>query len=225
MSEQQPPGGQVPPSGQQSYADAKAQAKAAKAYAKASRPWYRKKRWWFLAVVVLIVIIAVASSNGGGDSGPQVGGGTGDTGGDGKPASQEHPVAIGQSVALAGTQYTVTRARKQASVGDQYSSQKAGGIYVVVSLKIENKKDETKTFTDEAAKLVGGNGKTYSTDTDGSIAAAGNDQPLIFEDMQPDVPKAGVLVFDVPPSATKGALLKVSDLFGAGDAYIDLGLR
>lgn len=79
MSEQQPPGGQVPPSGQQSYADAKAQAKAAKAYAKASRPWYRKKRWWFLAVVVLIVIIAVASSNGGDDSATTTGGTSGAT--------------------------------------------------------------------------------------------------------------------------------------------------
>lgn len=221
MSDQQPPSQQPPrPGGPQSYADAKAQAKAAKAYAKANRPWYRKKRWWFLAVVVVIVIIIIASNSGGDDGGTQ----GGDTASDSKPGSQDHPAAIGQAVTLAGTQYTVMKATKQASVGGEYASQKAGGIYVVVTLKIENKKDETKTFAQDAAKLVGGNGKTYSTDTDGTIAAAGNDQPLIYVDMQPDVPKTGVLVFDVPPTATKGALLKVSDLFGAGDAYVDLGL-
>lgn len=43
----------------------KADAKAAKAYAKASRPWYKKKRYWLLGFVLLIVIISAAS--GGGD--------------------------------------------------------------------------------------------------------------------------------------------------------------
>lgn len=43
----------------------KADAKAAKAYAKASRPWYKKKRWW-TAIIVLIIIIAAAAGSGGG---------------------------------------------------------------------------------------------------------------------------------------------------------------
>ena len=44
----------------------RADAKAAKAYAKASRPWYKKKRWWAVGAIVLIIIISAAS--GGGDS-------------------------------------------------------------------------------------------------------------------------------------------------------------
>jgi hypothetical protein len=44
--------------------DARAQAKAAKAYAKAQRPFYKKKRWWLLGVIVLIVIISIAASAG-----------------------------------------------------------------------------------------------------------------------------------------------------------------
>ncbi len=44
---------------------AKAEAKAAQAYAKASRPWFKKKRWWAAGVV----LVAVAASMGsGGDS-------------------------------------------------------------------------------------------------------------------------------------------------------------
>jgi len=44
----------------------KADAKAAKAYAKASRPWFKKKRYWLLAFVLLIVVISAASGGGGG---------------------------------------------------------------------------------------------------------------------------------------------------------------
>ena len=47
--------------------DARARAKADKAYAKARRPWYKKKRFILpLALLVLIVIIIVATTAGGG---------------------------------------------------------------------------------------------------------------------------------------------------------------
>lgn len=42
--------------------DAKAQAKADKAYAKATRPWYQKKRFWLLGIIVLIAIFSLATS-------------------------------------------------------------------------------------------------------------------------------------------------------------------
>ncbi|MGY1719290.1 hypothetical protein ACI8AG_09610 [Blastococcus sp. SYSU DS0552] len=43
---------------------AKAQAKADKAYRKASRPWYKKKRFILLAVIALIILIVIATSGG-----------------------------------------------------------------------------------------------------------------------------------------------------------------
>ena len=50
---------------------AQVEAKAAKARAKALRPWYRKKRFWLLGLVVLIVIISVASNSGKKSATPQ----------------------------------------------------------------------------------------------------------------------------------------------------------
>ena len=45
-------------------AEARARARAEKAYRKASRPWYKKKRWILtLAVIVLIIIISVSVSS------------------------------------------------------------------------------------------------------------------------------------------------------------------
>lgn len=67
-----PPPGQPPYGGYQGSGNPKADAKAAKAYAKASRPFYAKKRFWLLGVVALIVIVAVASSGGSKDDDKKV---------------------------------------------------------------------------------------------------------------------------------------------------------
>ncbi|HVX54704.1 DUF4352 domain-containing protein [Nocardioides sp.] len=209
----------------------KAAAKAAKAYAKASRPWYRKKRWWLLAAVVVIVIIVVATNNGGSDGPKKVdtagsastsGSKSGSsTGGSDTAGTEKNPIKVGETVELAGTRYTVKKVDTTSQVGGDFGA-KADGKFVVVTLTIENMKNETKTFSESAAKLVATDGTQYSTDDDGSIFA---DNSLILADMQPQLPKTGVLVFDVPPSKLAGAKLKVSDLFGKGDAYVDLGLK
>jgi hypothetical protein len=44
---------------------AKAEAQAAKARAKAMRPWYAKKRLWLAAAVIVVIAVAIASSGGG----------------------------------------------------------------------------------------------------------------------------------------------------------------
>lgn len=41
--------------------DAKARAKADKAYRKASRPWFKKKRFWALGLLALLIIMAALS--------------------------------------------------------------------------------------------------------------------------------------------------------------------
>lgn len=54
-----------------SVRDAKAEAKAAKAYSKAMRPWYKKKRWILsLGLILLIGIASVGSSSEDGTSPP-----------------------------------------------------------------------------------------------------------------------------------------------------------
>jgi hypothetical protein len=66
MSEQNPGQGSMT-----TYAtprDAKAQAKAEKAYRKASRPWFKKKRFWALGAILLLVLIS-ALTGGGDDTG------------------------------------------------------------------------------------------------------------------------------------------------------------
>jgi hypothetical protein len=49
--------------------DAKANAVAAQARARALRPWYKKKRFWLLGIVAIIVIVNIANSNKSGSGG------------------------------------------------------------------------------------------------------------------------------------------------------------
>lgn len=70
MSEQIPPqapeqGWGPPTGGGYQGGDPKAQAKAEKAYRKATRPWYKKKRFILLGLIVLLIILVAATSGGG----------------------------------------------------------------------------------------------------------------------------------------------------------------
>jgi hypothetical protein len=212
----------------------KADHKAAKAYAKATRPWYKKKRW-ILAIVVVVIIVAIAAGGGSSDDSPEKVSGESSTStdagakdsdkkdsGDDKAGTKGNPIKVGETVKLKGTQYTVESAKTSDTIGGEYTEEKAGGIFVVVELTIENKKDETKTFLSNAATFIASNDKSYDTSDDAIFAV---DEPLILEEMQPDLPKTGTLVFDVPPKVVAGGLLKVEDLFGDGEAFIDLGLK
>lgn len=210
----------------------KAAAKAAAAYAKASRPWFKKKRYWIIAAILIIAIAGGTAATK--KDGPKVvdsKGNTTSTGtNNGSPAvgTKENPAKIGTKIELAGTRYTVTAAKTAQSVGgSQYSDgQKADGIFVVVTLTIENVKTETKTFSSSSTAFVASAGASYDPSTDAMIyASMDKPEPLSFEDMQPNLPKTGNLYFDVPPTALKGGLLKVSDLFGDGEAYIALNLK
>lgn len=215
---------------QQPPENPRAAAKAAKAYAKANRPWYRKKRW--IAAIIIGVLVLFAAVSGGGEEGATraessdaaAGGAAGDET-EAEQVTQDAPVAVGEAVELEGTRYIVESVRTSPTVGSEFFEEQASGVYVIVDLTIENLKDETKVFSDTAAVFRANNDKTYSTDSDGTFAAIGDDgEPLIFEEMQPDLPKTGMLVFDVPESVVAGGLLEVSDLFGRGEAFIDLGL-
>jgi hypothetical protein len=216
--------------------DPKASAKAAKAYAKATRPWYKKKR--FVVPIALVVLAMVGSGLGGEEAGPTVTetanaeapAGAKDK--SGKPddsndsagaeqGSQESPAKIGQAVELEGTRYTVTNVKTSDSLGSSFMKEKADGIFVVVNMTIENLKDESKIFVDSAAEFAASDGTTYTTDSDAAFIA---DDTLILTEMHPDLPTKGTLIFDVPSSKLKGGQLAVSDLFGGGEAFIDLGL-
>lgn len=173
-----------------------------------------------LAFIVLIVVIVAMS--GGGDEDPVVTPGSGSaTDAGSEPTDEGTTAAVGDTVALKGTSYKVTRVRIAQEVGGEFNKSQADGRFVIVDLTLTNLEDEPATILEDAVRLVGGNGNEYTTDSD--TFAAFDNQFTLLQEIQPDLPKKVVAVYDIPPSAVSGAKLQVKDLFSDSRAEIDLG--
>lgn len=142
-------------------------------------------------------------------------------GGNGAGSTSGEKAGVGDTLTLKGTSYKVTRVRTAASVGSTYAQEKANGVFVIVHVTLKNKKDEPATIASETVRLKGGNGKEYTTSTDASFVV---EDALILEEIQPDVAKKAVAVYDIPKKAVKGAQLLVEDFWSDSSGTIDLGL-
>jgi hypothetical protein len=136
-------------------------------------------------------------------------------------AAKGKVAAVGDKVTLKGTTYRVMNVTRTKSVGDSFTETRANGTFVLVRIALTNRKDEPATILSENLKLVGGNGKQYTTSDDALLAV---DKPLLLEEIQPDNTEKGTLVYDLPAKAVKNATLRVEDLFSDSTAQIDLGL-
>lgn len=142
---------------------------------------------------------------------------SGDGGSDSAKAAK-----VGDKVTLKGTTYRVTNAETTDSLGsNEFDTVKANGQFVVVKLTLTNREDEPATILEDNIRLIGGNGKSYSTSTDAILAV---EDTFLLEEIQPDVSQKGTLVYDLPPGAVKGAKLEATDLFSDSKAEIKLGL-
>jgi len=179
---------------------AKAQAKAQKAHAKALRPWFKKKR--FIIPLGLVAIIAyVTSTGGGGDDktstvAPDEITETTDEAsqtlfpgrGDAQEDDQERNV--GDSVKLSGYTATVTSTGFQQTL----SVIEEDG-YVVIEVTIENRDDKAQAYNTFDWKLQTPNGQVIDPSfTSGQMLGSGD---LIFGGKV-----SGTVVFEV--GVTKG---------------------
>ena len=129
---------------------------------------------------------------------------------------------VGDTLTLKGTSYKVQKVTTASKLGDQYTEVKADGRFVIVKFTLTNKKDEPATILEDNVRFIGGNGKQYTTDTD-TLGQFDNGF-FALEEIQPDVSRKVVAVYDVPRKAIKRSTLQVSDLFSDAKGTIELGL-
>lgn len=235
--------GQFAPAG---YGDAKAAAKAAKAYAKAQRPWFRKKRW-IAAGALGVVVIATAVGGGGGASdddtaadGTSQSSGAG-SGSDGtvtpvddvspaadKPAKAEkpakaakvgtkkNPAPLGRAAGNDSARYTITKVAVRDSLGQMVPA--PSGRYVVVTVQAENVKDKTiQISSGDFVLQVGGN------EIEASDNAIFLDGAFSYEDLSPGLKRTGTIVFDVAPGDAGKGVVKAQAMLSLDDAvYLSL---
>lgn len=149
---EQPP----PPDQPANPRDAKARAKADRAYAKASRPWYKKKRF-IIPGALLLLIIVIAGLSGGDEVGNP---GTDDDGqdvaqGDDDGAAQEESMfpdrvdqqpndieaQVGEPISVGGYSATVTSLEHMESINDFESEG-----YLVADVELTNDSDRAQPY-------------------------------------------------------------------------------
>jgi hypothetical protein len=142
--------------------DARAQAKAEKAYRNAQRPWYRKKRF-VIPIGFVVLLVAVSALNGGGGKAPTSGGATGAAPANPAPANRA-PAAGGPAAAPAfpGAAPADTVAQAGAPVD------KDGLVLTSTAIKAGD-----STFGKTLCTTVG-----YSNGTDRSVSFNGFDWKL-----------------------------------------------
>jgi hypothetical protein len=116
-----------PPEAPRSHKDAKAEAAAAKAYAKAQRPWYKMKRWWAAGLLLFAIIGVAVSGTSSDDSQPTVSNNTtqaaqSEEPAAEKPASEEGPTFENGVLTTPDLKIQITRYKviKAGQKGNEY---------------------------------------------------------------------------------------------------------
>ncbi|WP_241249828.1 DUF4352 domain-containing protein [Rhodococcus sp. X156] len=201
----QPGYGQQPPLNKK---DAKAQAAAARAYAKSQRSWFMRHKFLtaLAALIVLIIVIVMATSAGGGSDSDSAGGS-----GSSEQASQ---ATIGTPVRDGKFEFVVNAVQPGTpTVGSEPLQTTAQGQFVVVKLSVRNIGDRQQIFNQSAQKLIDQQGRELSTST---VAGAYLDSNNFLAEINPGNSVDGTIVFDIPKDAVPTTLELHDSVFSGG---------
>jgi hypothetical protein len=214
--------------------DAKAQVKAAKAYAKAQRPWFKKKR--FIIPGVLLVLIAFGSLGGGGSEEPAAASSEEATTSESTKADSESTEEKAESskpeedTDVAGLKTPVRDGKFEftvksfecgvSKIGSSFMTEKAQGQFCIATLKVSNIGNESQMFDGTSQYLFDSEGREFSASTEAAIALP--ESQSFLEDINPGNTVSGKVVWDVPKSGFKAERLKLHDSMFSGGVEVAL---
>jgi hypothetical protein len=106
------------------------------------------------------------------------------------------------------------------TIGSGYLKETTSGVFVIVNVTMTNTKSSPTTILAPNLDLKARSGDSYETT---SKAALIKNALTVLTSLQPKLPKTVLLVYEVPRSAVRGAVLEIEDI-GSGDkAKIRLG--
>src|SRR5690606_1080135 len=73
---------------------------------------------------------------------------------------------VGDRVVVGERAYTITDVRTASSVGDDFTKQTATGIFVIVTMNVENIGKESATMSSTDVKIIDSEGRTFESDTE-----------------------------------------------------------
>lgn len=207
----------TPPSGRDARKQAKADLAAAKARAKAERPMWKKPWFWILGIVVVAIVASVAG--GGSDTGTDDGDTASDTSND--SGDEAETTGIGSPAADGKFTFTVNSFEcGEKTLGtNQFTRTKAQGEFCIAEVTVENTGDESQLMDGSSQFLYIGD-KQYSADSD-AIFADERAEAFFIEEINPGLSVDGIIVWDVPVGS-KPDRLELHDSPFSGGVEVNL---
>ncbi|HVX23124.1 MAG TPA: DUF4352 domain-containing protein [Acidimicrobiales bacterium] len=210
----------------QDHAAARAAAQAAKAHAKALRPWYKKKRYWALGIIAVIVIIIVATTAGGGGKSPTSADGTASsatTGGATTTTTAGNP-GLGQPALdgdFAFTVHSVTCGITHMGTSTFGTTAPAGTQWCVAHMTVANDKSESKDYFAGNQKAIDTQGRQLSADTKVILLTSGPGS-VLSTTLNPGVSITVQVPYRLPSTAHVKQLVLHDSAFSGG-VTVDVG--
>jgi hypothetical protein len=134
--------------------------------------------------------------------------------GSGHGAKTSKVAGIGDPVKDGKFTFTVTKVTPGPhTIGDADLGKTAQGKYLFVYVTVANHGSEAQTFSGDEQKLLSG-GREYSADTEAAVYLP--DAESLWTDINPGNTVKGIIIFDVPKSATPTAIVLHDSFFSGG---------
>ena len=199
------------------------------------KPVYKRVWFWIVVGAGLLIVSGIGSAIGGGERDPAAGDGAGPIAVETEPAAEEPaedpappveepaPVAaIGEPVTAGDWQVTVTGVGAPvASVGSQYFSTEAQGVFVPIAITALNNGSEAQMFFASNLRAIDDQGREFEYSSDAAIYA-GDGGASMIDEVNPGNTLTGTLYYDVPDGAT---LVELQISGGLFDLPVTVRLR
>ncbi|MGC9671227.1 DUF4352 domain-containing protein [Planosporangium sp. 12N6] len=137
-------------------------------------------------------------------------------GSDGGAKAADKTAKVGEAVRDGKFEFTVQQVKCGVpQVGTDLVGKKAQGQFCLVTVQVKNIGKEAQSFSDISQKAFGADKTKYSADS-GAGLYANSDGATLFNQINPGNQVTGVLVFDVPATATLAKLELHDSPFSGG---------
>lgn len=112
------------------------------------------------------------------------------------------------------------------AIGSAYAATDPDGMFVVVTLEMENVGDESLDITTNHLKLVDDQARTFEADTE-ALTYATNDprieaDAIMFDQLQPGLSVTRSIIFDVPSEGGYGLMVDPAGVFSTAESHVVL---
>lgn len=132
-------------------------------------------------------------------------------------------IKVGEKARVGNFEYLVKNPMFRKTIGNEFMSETADGIYLIVELEILNKSQETRTTQEGMFNIYDAEGNKYEISSSLEFTLAALDiKGFSMRQLQPRIPAKGVLVFEVPNKTDKYTLELSGSFWGTDTIQIQL---